>query len=99
MTCPKVGCYVTVRKRCLPTIQRLYSEIVADTLYRVVQIERGSGQNRGRVYLASKSEKDRVIPLWRSQVTPMPRCEYCDREGHTKSRATKSNCPFVRETV
>lgn len=41
----------------------------------------------------------RTIVVWRGQVVGVPRCEYCGREGHTKSTATGKDCPVVADEV
>lgn len=93
MATPKVGGHAYVREKAIPRYTGHYGHIAADEAFVVKHIDGARG--RGCIYLVRPNEPDRMIPVWRGDVKPFPRCEYCDAEGHTKSRCK----PEVAQTA
>jgi len=96
VTAPKVGKHAFVREKAIPRYGTFYGHISKDEAFIVDRIDKSRG--RGTVYLRRKGD-DQLIPVWRNDVKPVPRCDYCDEEGHTKSSATQENCRVARETA
>ncbi len=88
MSTAKVGCHARLREKMIPTYTSIFGPIEADELFVIHHIDMGAG--RKTIYLRRNSEPDRVISAWAGHVSPLPRCEICDQEGHTKSRCKKT---------
>lgn len=91
MSKPKVGAHARIREKALIKCADFYGRISRDDVFEVVQI--GTGYGRGAIHL-KKTGNERVMMFWRGDVQALPRCEYCDEEGHSKRNcaALKRKC-------
>lgn len=81
----RVGGHAYIKEKAVPKYVGLYGSTVIDseTLYPVEHIDHGYG--RDALHLKHPTS-GQVIAVWRGDAKPLPRCQYCEREGHTGSK-------------
>ncbi len=89
VTGPVVGSTIRIRAKALPLVNRMYGlTLDEDSLLTVEILSHPKAYGgRGCVYARPRPTHDqaeqRLLMLWRSQVTAIPRCPNCDAEAHS----------------
>lgn len=93
-----VGNHVRLRPEAIPVLGAVYGLTSGDAeLLWQVDVVDGGYIERDGLHLVSPD--GRRVLAWRHQVAPLPRCEYCGQEGHTRSKATAKTCSVVAAQV
>lgn len=93
-----VGNHVKLRPEAVPVLRSVYGLTPADEeALWAVEVVDGGYIDRDGLHLVAPD--GRRVLAWRHQVAPLPRCEYCGAEGHTKSAATAKTCSVVAAEV